>query len=152
MLRRCTANGFIADGGKSPESLRCRRFVSALSHHRLRPRWSKLRPNITIGGVEGLAERSWPGRCLRIGKVLIGVQDLRARCVMTTFDPDTLAQDHQVLRGIAEQFEGKLALNCYAIQGGENSRRRQRRTAHPRWMRGHPHPPVGRGALRSNTP
>lgn len=79
----------------------------------------RLRPNIVIGGVEGLAERSWPGRCLRIGKVVIGVQDLRGRCVMTTFDPDTLAQDHQVLTGIVEQFEGKLALNCYVIQGGE---------------------------------
>ena len=37
----------------------------------------RLRPNIVIGGVEGLAEREWPGACLRIGNVLIGVQDLR---------------------------------------------------------------------------
>jgi hypothetical protein len=79
----------------------------------------RLRPNIVIGGVEGLEERSWPGRCLRIGKVLIGVQDLRGRCVMTTFDPDTLAQDHQVLKSIVQKFAGKLALNCYVIQGGE---------------------------------
>jgi uncharacterized protein len=79
----------------------------------------RLRPNIVISGVEGLAERSWPGRCLRIGKVLIGVQDLRGRCVMTTFDPDTLQQDGHVLREIAEKFGGKLALNCYVIQGGE---------------------------------
>src|ERR1043166_7769615 len=31
----------------------------------------RLRPNIVVGGVEGLAERSWPGKCLRIGNVLI---------------------------------------------------------------------------------
>jgi uncharacterized protein YcbX len=79
----------------------------------------RLRPNIVIGGVEGLAERSWPGRCLRIGTVLIGIQDLRGRCVMTTFDPDTLAQDRQVLKGIVERFDGKLALNCYVMQGGD---------------------------------
>ena len=79
----------------------------------------RLRPNIVIGGVEGLAERSWPGQCLRIRDVVIGVQDLRGRCVMTTFDPDTLEQDPQVLRGIVQKFGGRLALNCYVIRGGE---------------------------------
>jgi len=79
----------------------------------------RLRPNIVIGGVEGLTERTWPGRCLRIGHVVIGVQDLRGRCVMTTFDPDTLEQDPQVLRGIVQKFGGKLALNCKVIRGGE---------------------------------
>jgi len=49
----------------------------------------RLRPNIVIGGVDGLEERSWEGKCLRIGKVTIGIEDLRGRCVMTTFDPDT---------------------------------------------------------------
>jgi len=29
--------------------------------------WRRLRPNIVIGGVEGLGERSWPGRRLRAG-------------------------------------------------------------------------------------
>jgi len=79
----------------------------------------RLRPNLVIGGVEGLAERSWPGHCLRIRDVVIGVQDLRARCVMTTFDPDTMEQDPRILREIAQKFGGKLALNCYVIQGGE---------------------------------
>ncbi len=79
----------------------------------------RLRPNIVVGGVEGLAERAWPGKSLRIGNTLIGVQDLRARCVMTTFDPDTLDQDIGVLKGIVRRFGGKLALNCYVIEGGE---------------------------------
>jgi len=79
----------------------------------------RLRPNIVVGGVEGLAERSWPGKCLRIGEVLIGVQDLRGRCVMTTFDPDTLEHNHRVLKEIVKKFDGKLALNCYVIKGGE---------------------------------
>jgi len=79
----------------------------------------RLRPNIVIGGVDGLAERSWPGQCLRIGDVIIGIQDLRGRCVMTTFEPDTLKQDRQVLTGIVQKFGGTLALNCDVIQGGE---------------------------------
>jgi hypothetical protein len=59
-----------------------------------------------------------PGGCLRLGAVLVGVQDLRLRCVMTSFDPDTLAQDKGITRGIYERFEGKLALNCFVIEGG----------------------------------
>ena len=79
----------------------------------------RLRPNIVIGGVEGLTEREWPGACLRIGKVLIGVQDLRLRCIMTSYDPDTLVQEKEITRGIYRRFEGKLALNCFVIEGGE---------------------------------
>ena len=79
----------------------------------------RLRPNLVIGGVEGLAERDWPGQCLHIGDVVIGIQDLRGRCIMTTFDPESLKQDRQVLKDIAQKFGGTLALNCYVIQGGE---------------------------------
>jgi len=79
----------------------------------------RLRPNIVVGGVEGLAEREWPGRCLRIGKVLIGVQDLRSRCIMTAYDPDTQVRDKDITRDIYQRFEGKLALNCFVIEGGD---------------------------------
>ena len=78
----------------------------------------RLRPNIVIGGVEGLGERQWPGSRLRIGEVVIRVQDLRGRCIMTTFDPDTLAHSPEVLRDIVKRFGGKLALNCDVEQGG----------------------------------
>jgi uncharacterized protein YcbX len=88
--------------------------ILAFGHDRRR-----LRPNIVIGGVEGLAEREWPGACLRIGKVLVGVQDLRMRCIMTSYDPDTQVQDKEITRSIYRRFEGKLALNCFVIEGGE---------------------------------
>ena len=83
--------------------------------------YRRLRPNIVIGGVEGLGERDWPGGCLRVGKVLIGVQDLRLRCIMTSFDPDTLVQDKEITRDIYRRFEGKLALNRFVIEAGEIS-------------------------------
>ena len=78
----------------------------------------RLRPNIVIGGVPGLAERDWENHVLRAGETRIGVHSLRQRCVMTTFDPDTLAQDVDVLRGIHRDFGGKIALNCYVVRGG----------------------------------
>lgn len=81
----------------------------------------RLRPNLVIGGVEGLAEREWPGGCLRIGQVLIGVQDLRLRCIMTSYDPDTLIQDKNITRDIYRRFEGKLALNCFVIEGATSA-------------------------------
>jgi uncharacterized protein len=79
----------------------------------------RLRPNIVIGGVTGLEERQWEGGQLLIGDVVIGIHDLRARCVMTTFDPDTLAHDPTVMRDIVKRFAGKLALNCEVVKGGE---------------------------------
>jgi uncharacterized protein YcbX len=78
----------------------------------------RLRPNLVIGGVHGLEERDWPGRCLRIGEVVVRLKDLRGRCIMTTFDPDTLARDRQVLTSIVERFGGKLALNASVIRRG----------------------------------
>jgi uncharacterized protein YcbX len=79
----------------------------------------RLRPNIVIGGVSGLEEREWEGGVIRIGEVEIAIQDLRSRCIMTTYDPDTLAHDPKVLHDIVRRFDGKLALNCEVVRGGK---------------------------------
>jgi uncharacterized protein YcbX len=78
----------------------------------------RLRPNVVVGGVEGLAERTWEGAVLRSGGVAIGVHTLRQRCIMTTFHPDTLAQDTGVLKRINRHFGGRMALDCFVIEGG----------------------------------
>jgi hypothetical protein len=78
----------------------------------------RLRPNLVIGGVRGLLEREWEGRLLRAGTAIIAVRDLRQRCVVTTFDPDTLRQDAGVLRRIQREFGGLLALNCRVVREG----------------------------------
>src|SRR6185503_1495011 len=78
----------------------------------------RLRPNIVVGGVDGLAERTWPGRRLRVGGAITSVVKLRSRCVMTTYDPDTQEQDLSVLRRIASEFEGQMALDCDVLGGG----------------------------------
>jgi len=74
--------------------------------------------NIVIGGVEGLMEREWPGHRLQIGGVLIQAAQLRGRCIMTTFDPDTLHEDRNILRRIVSELDGTMALDCAVLQGG----------------------------------
>ena len=78
----------------------------------------RLRPNIVISGVEGLAERGWAGALVRIGDAVIRLDSLRGRCHMTTVDPDTLHVDSGVLRDIVRRFDGKLALNAEVERGG----------------------------------
>ena len=81
----------------------------------------RFRPNLVIGGVPGLAERQWEGARLRIGPVVIGMDDLRTRCIMTTFDPDSGKQDLEVLRRVQKEFNGQLGLNSYVVEPGRIS-------------------------------
>jgi MOSC domain-containing protein len=76
----------------------------------------RLRPNLVIGGVEGLAERTWEGRFLRIGDAVIGLATLRERCIVTTYEPDTLEQDVGVLLDLRRRFAGSLALNAWTAR------------------------------------
>jgi uncharacterized protein len=72
----------------------------------------RLRPNLIVSGVDGLRERDWEGRRLQVGDAVIALKDLRGRCVMTTFDPDSQSQDPEVLRDIVRRFAGTLCLNA----------------------------------------
>jgi len=91
-------------------------MLAAVGHDRRR-----FRPNLVIGGVTGLSERQWEGARLRIGPVMIGMDDLRERCIMTTFDPDSGEQDLGVLRRIQREFDGRLGLNSYVVAPGHIS-------------------------------
>jgi len=85
-------------------------MLTAVGHDRRR-----FRPNLVVGGVPGLAERRWEGGQLQVGPVVIGMKDLRMRCIMTTFDPDSGQQDLTVLRRIRREFSGRLGLNSYVV-------------------------------------
>jgi len=83
----------------------------------------RLRPNILVGGVDGLDERTWPGADLVVGAhgangAIIHLDSLRGRCPMTTVDPDTLERDPEVLKDIGRRFGGQLALNADVRQSG----------------------------------
>jgi len=78
----------------------------------------RLRPNILVGGVDGLAERQWPGAELYVGEAIVRLDSLRSRCHMTTIDPDSLQVNPDVLRDIVRRFDNKLALNAEVVRGG----------------------------------
>ena len=78
----------------------------------------RLRPNILVGGVNGLDETTWPGGTLHIGDVIVRLDSLRSRCPMTTVDPETLERDPKVLSDIGKRFGGRLALNAAVERGG----------------------------------
>ena len=78
----------------------------------------RLRPNLVIGSVPGAAERRWMGATLRLPHADIALDDLRGRCVMTTYDPDTNEQDPAVLRDIVRRFAGRLCLNAHVVCPG----------------------------------
>jgi uncharacterized protein YcbX len=78
----------------------------------------RFRANVYLEGVPGLTERDWVGREVRIGEAIVGVRQVRGRCVMTTFDPDTLEQDIGVLQKIVWELGGRTALDCYVVRPG----------------------------------
>lgn len=78
----------------------------------------RLRPNLVVAGVDGMAESEWQGATLKLPDAEIGLADLRARCVMTTYDPDSGHQDPSVLRDIVRRFNGRLCLNADVIHSG----------------------------------
>lgn len=78
----------------------------------------RLRPNILIGGVEGMDEINWQKGELHIGEAVIRLASLRGRCPMTTVDPDTLERDPEVLYDIGRRFKGRLALNAAVLRPG----------------------------------
>jgi uncharacterized protein len=78
----------------------------------------RLRPNILLEGVAGATERSWTGATLKLPHAEVSLADLRGRCVMTTYDPDTAEPDPGVLRDIVRRFGGRLCLNAHVIRPG----------------------------------
>jgi hypothetical protein len=78
----------------------------------------RFRANVYVEGVEGLTERTWVGRTLAVGDALVGVRQVRGRCVMTTYDPDTQEQDIGVFQKIYWELDGKTALDCHVLRPG----------------------------------
>lgn len=78
----------------------------------------RLRPNLVVGDVPGLAERDWPGQRLHIGSAVLHPEQLRGRCIMTTYDPDTLEQDVNVLKRIGRELDGTMGLDTSVERGG----------------------------------
>ena len=57
---------------------------------------NRFRPNLVVNGCEPFAEDTW--NRIRVGDVQLAVVKPCARCVVTTFDKDTLARSKEPLR------------------------------------------------------
>lgn len=70
----------------------------------------RLRPNLLVGGVPAGAEHQWPGHALVIGDAVIRIHSVRRRCIVTSIDPDTGAQDLGIFRRIRHRSAISLPL------------------------------------------
>ncbi len=68
----------------------------------------RFRSNLVVDGERAFAEHDWPG--LRVGEVELRFAESCDRCVMPTYDPDTLAHDHEPTRTLARhrRWGGKV--------------------------------------------
>ena len=78
----------------------------------------RFRPNIVIGGVDGIAELDWVRGRLRVGGALLFVEEPCERCVVTTIDPDTIEVDLDVLRRTRLELGGNMGVYCSVLEPG----------------------------------
>jgi uncharacterized protein YcbX len=78
----------------------------------------RFRPNIYVEGAEGPIERSWIGRRVRVGELVLAVAEPCERCVITTIDPDTIEVDLEVLKRIRAELGGMLGVYCTIAEAG----------------------------------
>jgi len=75
---------------------------------------------LDIEGSEPFAEDAWVGRTIELGD---GGPELEVispaeRCVMTTFDPDTVARDNRVLAGLARSRDNLFGVYARVRRAG----------------------------------
>jgi uncharacterized protein len=74
----------------------------------------RFRPNLLVDGLDGgpFAEDGWVGSELRIGELVMRVDQRDERCVMVNVDPDSTERDASVLRAIARARDA-----CFGVYG-----------------------------------
>jgi len=78
----------------------------------------RFRPNIYFEGADGPAEFGWIGRRVRIGELVLSVDEPCERCVITTIDPDTIEVDLDVLKRTNAELEGNMGAYCSVVEPG----------------------------------
>lgn len=79
----------------------------------------RFRPNVVIDGQEPFAEDSWA--TVRLGEVTFRTAELCDRCVMTTYDPHTLAKSPEPIATLARhrRWDGKTWFGTRLVPLGE---------------------------------
>src|SRR6185503_7907492 len=95
----------------------------------------RLRPNIVISGVDGLAERGWPGHRLRVGAVIASVVKLRSRCSGAS-PPSSAARWRSTARSSARGgSRWATRWSCWTRRAPSRRRGPSRRSTRAPWSR-----------------
>jgi uncharacterized protein YcbX len=78
----------------------------------------RFRPNIYFEGAEGPVELGWVGKHVRIGELVVRVDEPCERCVITTIDPDTIEVDLDVLKRTRAELGGDMGAYCSVVEPG----------------------------------
>ncbi len=78
----------------------------------------RFRPNLYVEGAAGPAEQAWIGRRVRVGELLLAVDEPCERCVITTIDPDTIEIDLEVLERARRELGGLMGVYCSVVEPG----------------------------------
>ena len=76
----------------------------------------RFRPNIYFEGTDGPAEVDWIGRRVRVGDLVLSVDEPCVRCVITTIDPDTIEVDLNVLKRTNAELDGNMGAYCSVVE------------------------------------
>ena len=76
----------------------------------------RFRPNIYFEGAPGPIELDWVGRRVRIGGLVLAVDEPCERCVITTIDPDTIEVDLDVLKRTRAELGGDMGVYCTVVE------------------------------------
>ena len=76
----------------------------------------RFRPNIYLEGTEGATELDWIGRRVRIGELVLAVDEPCVRCVITTIDPDTIDVNLDVLKRTNAELDGNMGAYCSVVE------------------------------------
>jgi uncharacterized protein YcbX len=78
----------------------------------------RFRPNIYFEGADGPVELGWIGHRVRIGHLVLKVDEPCVRCVITTIDPDTIGVDLDVLKRTNAELDGDMGAYCTVVEPG----------------------------------
>lgn len=78
----------------------------------------RFRANLWVDGLEPGEEDTWVGLQIRVGDVVLHGERLCDRCVMVTYDPETLEPKPQLLRTLNHERATNLGVRCRVVQGG----------------------------------
>jgi len=80
----------------------------------------RFRPNVIVDATDlrEFDELTWPGMEFAIGEAVLDVSKPCVRCVMTTFDPETLESDPAFLKLIVQRHGGMFGVYCKVVRPG----------------------------------